>query len=77
MSALTIRLNEEKHQRLRQMAKSKGTTINGMFDEMATILLVNHDAENRFLLRAARGLGQENKGLALLAKARSNRSPNP
>jgi len=69
MSALTVRLPDDKHQRLRALAKSRGTTLNRLIDDMATVMLAEFDAETRFKLRAARGAGQAERGLALLAKA--------
>jgi hypothetical protein len=70
MAALTLRLPDDKHQRLRALAQSRGTTINRLMDEMTTLMLVEFDAETRFKLRAARGqqLGPA-AGLALLDKA--------
>lgn len=55
MSTLTIRLAEEKHARLRQLAASQGVSRNRLMDELATVALVQHDAEVRFRLRATRG----------------------
>ena len=69
MTALTVRLPDDKHQRLRALAQSRGTTLNRLIDDMATVMLVEFDAETRFKLRAARGQGQQQRGLALLDKA--------
>ena len=69
MSALTVRLPDDKHERLKALARSRGTTLNRLIDDMATELLAQHDAETRFRLRAARGAGQEARGLQLLSKA--------
>lgn len=69
MSALTVRLPDDKHARLRAMAQSRGTTLNRLIDDMTTMMLVEHDAETRFRLRAARGSGKTERGLELLAKA--------
>lgn len=69
MSALTIRLPDDKHQRLRLLARSRGTTINRLMDEMASLMLAEFDAETRFRLRAQAGAGQVERGLALLGKA--------
>lgn len=69
MTALTVRLPDDKHQRLRALAQSRGTTLNRLIDDMATALLAEFDAETRFKLRAARGAGQEARGLMLLKKA--------
>ncbi len=69
MSALTVRLPDDKHARLRALAQSRGTTLNRLIDEMTTMMLVEHDAETRFRVRAARGAGNTARGLALLDKA--------
>jgi len=69
MSALTVRLPDDKHQRLRAMAESRGTTLNRLIDDMATAMLAEFDAETRFKLRAGRGTGKVELGLALLDKA--------
>jgi hypothetical protein len=69
MAALTLRIPDDKHQRLRALAQTRGTTINRMLDEMTTLMLAEFDAETRFQLRAARGSGKAARGLELLDKA--------
>jgi predicted transcriptional regulator len=69
MVALTVRLPDEKHQRLKALAKSRKTPLNRLIDEMATLMLAEFDAETRFLVRAKRGSGKIERGLALLKKA--------
>jgi predicted DNA-binding ribbon-helix-helix protein len=71
MAALTVRLADDKYQRLKTMAKRRGTPVNRLIDEMATLMLAEFDAETRFELRAARGAGREERGLALLRRASS------
>ena len=68
MSALMVRLSDEKHQRLKALAKSRGTPLNRLIDEMSTIMLAEFDAETRFAVRAARGAGREERCLELLQK---------
>ena len=75
MTALTVRLPDDKHRRLRAMAESRGTTLNRLIDEMTTVMLVEFDAETRFKLRAARGEDQAARGLTLLAKAAGEAAP--
>ena len=73
MSALIIRIPQEKRHRLKQVAKSRNMSVNKLIDEMATLMIVEHDAEMRFRLRAERGRGKIERGLKLLRKAaRSN-----
>jgi predicted transcriptional regulator len=66
MSTLTIRLPEDKHARLRQLAKHRDMSINKLMEELATISIAEFDAESRFRAMAARGSTE--RGLALLDK---------
>ena len=68
MTALTVRLPDEKHRRLKALAKSRGTPLNRLIDEVTTLMLAEFDAETRFRLRAKRGAGKTELGLALLKK---------
>lgn len=70
MTALTLRLPDDKHRRLKELARRRGQSVNGLLDEVTTLLLAEFDAETHFLVRAARGEGKEDRGLELLAKAR-------
>jgi len=75
MSALTLRLPDDKHQRLRALAKSRHTTVNRLMDEMTTLMLVDYDAETRFKLYAQEGTALSvEHGLALLDKASAQAS---
>ena len=69
MSALTVRLPDEKHRRLKALAKTRGTPLNRLIDEVTTLMLAEYDAETRFQLRARRGGGKVDNGLTLLTKA--------
>lgn len=64
MSTLTIRMPEDKHSRLRTLARARGISINKLIDELATVALSQHDAEMRFRALSARG--SRKTGLALL-----------
>jgi predicted transcriptional regulator len=66
MSTVTIRLPDDKHARLRQLAKHRDLSINKLMEELATISIAEFDAESRFRAMAARGSAK--KGLALLDK---------
>jgi plasmid stability protein len=66
MSTLTIRLPDDKHERLRALAAQRKISLNKLFEELSTAALAEFDAETRFRARAARGSVQ--KGLRLLAK---------
>lgn len=69
MRALTIRLPDDKHQRLKELARRRKTSVNRLIDEMTTLMLAEFDAETRFALRAARGADRSERGLELLRKA--------
>jgi predicted DNA-binding ribbon-helix-helix protein len=72
MSALTIRMPDEKYQRLKALSRRRRTSVNQLIDEMATLLLAEADAETHFQLRAARGTGMQARGLQLLDKAKNS-----
>jgi len=69
MAALTVRLPDEKHRRLKALAKSRGTPLNRLIDEMTTLMLAEFDAETHFKVRAARGARNAERGMELLEKA--------
>jgi len=55
MSTLTIRLPDDKHERLKALAEARKISVNKLIDELATIALANHDMRLRFETRARRG----------------------
>ena len=69
MSAITLRLPDDKHQRLKILSEQRGISINQILNEMTTLLLADFDAETRFRVRAKRGKGKAERGLQLLEKA--------
>lgn len=73
MSALTLRLPDDKHARLKSLARRRGTSVNRLMEEMATVMIAEADAESRFTIRAARGRDKAARGLALLRKATSTK----
>ena len=75
MSALIIRIPEEKRERLKTLAKSRNVSVNKLIEEMATVMLAEFDAETRFKLRASRGRGRQQRGLELLEKAAGKARP--
>ena len=66
MTTLTIRIPDEKANRLREMARQRGISLNKLMEEFSTMGLAEFDAETRFRLRAARGSSEQ--GIALLDK---------
>ena len=77
MSALIIRMPQEKRDRLQQVAKERKLSVNKLIDEMVTVAIAEHDAEVRFQVCAARGRGKAARGLELLRKAAGRRSRQP
>lgn len=69
MSALTVRLPDDKHLRLKALARDRGTSVNRLIEEMTTVMLAEFDAETRFRARASLGAGRATVGLTLLKKA--------
>jgi len=66
MSVLTIRMPDDKHQRLKALAKARGISVNKLMEELSTIALVEFDAETRFQAMVAQGNPEE--GIAILDK---------
>ena len=64
MSTVTLRIPDDKHRRLKQLAKSRRVSVNKLVEEWATVALTAHDTELRFRALAARGM--PTRGLALL-----------
>ncbi len=64
MATLTIRLSDDKHSRLKQLAEYRQISMNKLIEELSTVALAQFDAELRFRARAARGSADE--GLRLL-----------
>ena len=66
MATLTIRLPDDKHIRLKELAHSRGISINKLMEELSTIALTEFDAQTRF--KALASTGNLERGLELLAK---------
>jgi predicted transcriptional regulator len=66
MATLTIRLPDDKHERLRQLARQRQISMNKLIEELSTIALTQFDVETRFRARATRGSAEV--GLQLLDK---------
>ncbi len=70
MATLTIRMPDEKHNRLKALAKYRHVSINKLFDELSTQALAEFDSEVRFRTLAASG--DPARGLELLDKIDSH-----
>ncbi len=55
MGTLTIRVPDDTHERLKQLAQARGVSVNKLIEEMSTAALAEFDVETRFRIRAARG----------------------
>lgn len=66
MSTLTIRLPDDKHNRLKALAAHRNISMNKLVEELSTQAIAEFDTEVRFRALAAKGDIQ--KGLALLDK---------
>jgi predicted DNA-binding ribbon-helix-helix protein len=66
MATLTIRLPDDKHDRLKRLAEARGISVNKLIEELSTIALTEFDVANRF--RALAATGDRDRGLALLDK---------
>jgi predicted transcriptional regulator len=66
MATLTIRLPDDKHGRLKELAKSRGISVNKLIEELSTVALAEHDTYTRF--KAIAATGNPDRGLELLAK---------
>ena len=56
MTAFTVRLPEEAHNRLKLVAKQRQVSMNKLFEEMTTIILTEFDAERVFVFAQPRDL---------------------
>lgn len=72
MATLTIRLPDDKHNRLKALAKRKKMSINKLIEEISTQTLAEFDSETRF--RALAASGNAKRGLELLDKLDSSES---
>lgn len=66
MYQFTVRMPEDRMDRLKELAKSRGISINKMVEEWATMAIAEFDAHASFMARAARG--SRARGLAALAE---------
>lgn len=64
MATLTIRLPDDKHNRLKALAQRKKMSLNKLIEEMSTQTLAEFDSETHF--RALAASGSVKRGLELL-----------
>lgn len=66
MGTLTIRIPDDKHDRLKKLANSRGVSLNKLFEEFSTKAIAESDAYTRFQAHAAQG--DTKRGLDVLNK---------
>jgi predicted DNA-binding ribbon-helix-helix protein len=54
MSAITFRLPDSKHDRLKELAKNQKISVNKLLEELTTIAITEFDAKTRFEIRASK-----------------------
>ncbi len=55
MATLTIRIPDDKHKRLKALARHRHVSVNKLVEELSTQALAEFDSEVRFRALAARG----------------------
>jgi predicted transcriptional regulator len=73
MTTLTIRLPEDTTLRLKQLAASRGISLNKLMEELGTAALAAHDTETRFRLMA--NAGNRTAALDILARLDEGERP--
>lgn len=66
MATLTVRLPDDKHERLKALATHRKISVNKLMEELSTQALAEFDSEVRFRALASTGCAEE--GLTLLDK---------
>lgn len=66
MATITLRMPDDKHNRLKSLAKHKKISVNKLMEEISTQVLAEFDSEIRFKTLALKG--NKKRGLELLAK---------
>jgi len=73
MAGITIRIPNDRHERLRQLARRRGISVNKLVKEFLMTGLAQFDAELRF--RSVANRGDPNRALAILDKAAAALGP--
>ena len=66
MGTLTVRLPDDKHERLKALASYRKVSVNKLMEELSTQALAEFDSEVRF--RALASSGDLDKGMQILDK---------
>ncbi|MGK5092592.1 toxin-antitoxin system HicB family antitoxin [Deltaproteobacteria bacterium TL4] len=63
MGTITVRLPDDTHQRVKELANSRNVSLNKLYEEFTVIALTEFDAENRFRVLASKGNVKRGKEL--------------
>lgn len=66
MGTITVRLPDDAHQRVKELANSRNVSLNKLFEEFTLVALTEFDAETRFKILATKG--SKKRGKELLGK---------
>jgi len=66
MGTITVRLPDDTHQRVKELANSRNVSLNKLYEEFTVIAITEFDAENRF--KALAGKGNKKRGKEILRK---------
>ncbi len=66
MATVTVRLPDDKHERLKLMARHHGVSLSQLFEKLAKTALAELDVETRLRVRADRG--SVDRGLEILGR---------
>jgi predicted DNA-binding ribbon-helix-helix protein len=69
--ASSIRLPDDKHARIEQLARARKISVNKLLEDLATAALAGHDAELRF--RALAAMGNPARALRILDRLDAKR----
>lgn len=70
MGTVTVRLPDDTHRRVKELAASRKTSVNKLYEEFTAMALSAFDAENRFKAMAVKG--SKTRGLELLKKLQAH-----
>ena len=66
MATLTVRLPDQTHARLKELARKRNSSVNKLFEQWSNMAIAEFDAETRF--RAMAMQGSRELGISLLDK---------
>jgi len=66
MATITLRVTDQKADKLKKLAEKMDVSVNKLLDELTTVAITHDEAHMRFQIRAERG--SRDRGLATLDK---------